>query len=113
MPEALKRSEDNPIRQLRLETWAEMLNLPAALAAPLLDDPVASADLFTRNPLGGNRFTDVAAQTNDLLLGKFSGSDSIISDAVSVFEISVTVPERQKIFDILADPTTGLESHDC
>ena len=37
----------NPIARLRHEIWAELLNLPYPMAAPLLDDPVAAAACST------------------------------------------------------------------
>ncbi len=113
VPETLKVGPDNPIRRLRHELWAEMLNLPHELAAPLLDDPVACTDLFLRNSMSGNRYTEIEAQIDDPLLGSFTGTDTIIMNTLNTFGLVVISSNHKKLFNIIADPTTGLEKHNC
>jgi hypothetical protein len=110
VPERLKGDTANPVRDLRLRLWAEMLDLPERLAAPLLADPVAATALFDRSPLAGNRFTDVTAYPEHVMLG-VNGGDGIVS---TVLELAVGVPlialDHVKLFDGVVDPTSAVET---
>ena len=110
VPEGLKAGADNPVRDLRLRLWAEMLDLPETLAAPLLADPVAATALFDRSPLLGNRYTDLGAYPEHVMFG-LNGGDGIVS---TVLELCVGVPaaavEHRRLFDGVVDPTSALES---
>ena len=83
VPERLKGDPANPVRDLRLRLWAEMLDLPAALAAPLLADPVAATALFDRSPLTGNRYTDALAYPEHVMFGE-NGGDGIVSTVLQL-----------------------------
>jgi phosphatidylserine/phosphatidylglycerophosphate/cardiolipin synthase-like enzyme len=110
VPERLKGDTANPVRDLRLRLWAEMLDLPEDLAAPLLADPVAATALFDRSPLLGNRYTDILAYPEHVMFG-VSGGDGIVS---TVLQIAVGVPllavDHVKLFDGAVDPTSALET---
>jgi phosphatidylserine/phosphatidylglycerophosphate/cardiolipin synthase-like enzyme len=107
MPEALRAASDNPVRDLRVRLWAEMLNLPPALAAPLLADPVAAAALFDRSPLRGNRYTDITGFP-ERAVASASGESilSIILGRLGVLHVSIGWDE---LFDTVIDPTSTLE----
>ena len=99
----------NPIARLRHEIWAELLNLPYPMAAPLLDDPVAAAALFDRLPIHGNRFTPKDAIPQTLSFGTFNGGDSIIALVLQALFSTIVGIDHQAIFEGVADPTTNLE----
>jgi phosphatidylserine/phosphatidylglycerophosphate/cardiolipin synthase-like enzyme len=99
----------NPIARLRHELWAELLNLPYPMAAPLLDDPVAAAALFDRLPIHGNRFTPKDAIPLNLSFGAFNGGDSIIATVLQALFSTIVNLDHQAIFDGVVDPTTPLE----
>ena len=109
VPERLKGEPANPVRDLRLRLWAEMLDLPERLVAPLLTDPAAAAALFDRSPLLGNRYTDIAAYPEHVMLG-VNGGDGIVS---TVLQFAVGAPliaiNHEKLFYGVVDPTSGLE----
>lgn len=113
LPGTLKTSPNNPIRRLRHTLWAEMLDLPPALTAALVDDPVAGAAFFGRNPLAGNRFVDKEAEITNPLLGSFTGGDAIVGTVLQALATTVLAIDHQKLFDIVIDPTTGVESRTC
>jgi phosphatidylserine/phosphatidylglycerophosphate/cardiolipin synthase-like enzyme len=117
MPERLKAKPTadasrthNPIARLRHELWAELLNLPYPMAAPLLDDPVAAAALFDRLPIHGNRFTPKDAIPLNLSFGAFNGGDSIIASVLQALFSIIVNPNHEAIFNGISDPTTHLES---
>jgi phosphatidylserine/phosphatidylglycerophosphate/cardiolipin synthase-like enzyme len=99
----------NPIAQLRHEIWAELLNLPYPMAAPLLDDPVAAASLFDRLPIHGNRFVPLDAMPQDLAFGVFNGGDRIIETVLKAIVSSIVNVDHDAIFKGIVDPTTLLE----
>lgn len=99
----------NPIARLRHEIWAELLNLPYPMAAPLLDDPVAAAALFDRLPIHGNRFTPKDAIPQTLAFGTFNGGDSIIALVLQALFSTIVGMNHTAIFNGVADPTTHLE----
>jgi phosphatidylserine/phosphatidylglycerophosphate/cardiolipin synthase-like enzyme len=99
----------NPIARLRHEIWAELLNLPYPMAAPLLDDPVAAAALFDRLPIHGNRFTPKDAIPQTLAFGTFNGGDSIIALVLQALFSTIVGIDHKAIFEGVADPTTNLE----
>lgn len=109
VPERLKADAANPVRDLRLRLWAEMLDLPERIAAPLLVDPVAATAMFDRSPLLGNRYTDILAYPEHVMFGA-DGGDGIVS---TVLQLGVGVPivaaQHVKLFDGVVDPTSALE----
>ena len=102
----------NPIARLRHELWAEFLNLPYPMAAPLLDDPVAASALFDRLPIHGNRFVPLGAIPQDLSLGVLNGGDSIVGLVLQALFSTIVNMDHQAIFDGVVDPTTQLEPHE-
>jgi hypothetical protein len=107
VPESLKAGVDNPVRDLRLRLWAEMLDLPETVAAPLLADPVAAAALFDRSPLLGNRYTDVAAYPERSVIDA-SGASGKFTMVLKALQLTPAVA-MDKLFDAVIDPTSGLE----
>ena len=109
VPEHLKAGAANPVRDLRLRLWAEMLDLPEPLAAPLLADPVAATALFDRSPLLGNRYVDTGAYPEHVMLSA-NGGDGIVSTALKVAGLTVAAINHVKLFDGVVDPTSELET---
>jgi phosphatidylserine/phosphatidylglycerophosphate/cardiolipin synthase-like enzyme len=109
LPERLKGDPANPVRDLRVRLWAEMLDLPERVAAPLLADPVAATALFDRSPLLGNRYTDIGAYPEHVMFG-VNGGDGIVT---TVLQLGVGAPlvavDHVKLFDAVVDPTSALE----
>ncbi len=57
IPAHLAATRDNPARKLRTALWAEHLGVDPAMGEALLNDPVASYELFRRSRYQGSRFT--------------------------------------------------------
>lgn len=108
IPAGLRDSARNPALALRRQLWAEMLDLPAAMAAPILTDPLASGALFERSPFAGNRFVPLDARTPHVML-QWSTSDGAILDALAGAGFVIGTIEQPTIFTQLVDPTTRLE----
>lgn len=113
VPEALKADAANPVAALRRQLWAEMLDLPLDLAAPLLQDPVAAARLFRRSPLGGNRFADIDATPTILMPGGFAGGDGLVSVIIQAAIAVATGIDHANLFDGVVDPSSAVESRTC
>jgi phosphatidylserine/phosphatidylglycerophosphate/cardiolipin synthase-like enzyme len=109
VPQQLKAAPGNPVASLRRRLWAEMLDLPLATAAPLLEDPRAAARLFDRSPFLGNRFVDLDARPTHLMYDATSG-DGL---ALILFRLAVVdefvIPDHVKLFNGIIDPTSQLE----
>jgi phosphatidylserine/phosphatidylglycerophosphate/cardiolipin synthase-like enzyme len=108
VPEPLRTLPSNPVAALRRRVWAEMLDLPEDLAAPLLQDPVAAAALFTRSPLLGNRYVDIDARPTNLSLNMSLG-DGWVGNAFGVLGFSLQVGYANNLFDTAIDPTSALD----
>jgi phosphatidylserine/phosphatidylglycerophosphate/cardiolipin synthase-like enzyme len=108
VPHGLKGGAENPVRNLRLRLWAEMLDLPETLAAPLLEDPVAATALFDRSPLLGNRYTDIEAYPEHVMFGA-NGGDGIVTALLDLLKIGLVAGHHAMLFDGVVDPTSGLE----
>jgi phosphatidylserine/phosphatidylglycerophosphate/cardiolipin synthase-like enzyme len=114
IPEALRFHAANPIAKLRRQLWAEMLNLPKEMAAPLMSDPLAAAELFSRSPFLGNRFADIEAiPTNLMAMTSFSGGDGLVGALIQLFYTTVASINFQKLFDGVVDPSSSTETLDC
>jgi phosphatidylserine/phosphatidylglycerophosphate/cardiolipin synthase-like enzyme len=109
MPQALRATPNNPVTALRRRLWAEMLDLPAARAGPLLDDPVAAAKLFERSPFFGNRYVDVDAFPNHLLFGATTG-DTLVSTVLQLIVFGIGAVNHARLFDAVVDPSSSIEN---
>ena len=108
VPQRLKASRSNPVAALRRRLWAEMLDLPLALAEPLLEDPIAAAKLFDRSPLQGNRYTDIEAYPTHLMQN-VTGADGIVSTILKTAIGLDVAANLQALYDGVIDPTSALE----
>ena len=110
LPQKLGTAINNPIRDLRMKLWADILNLPRDLATSLLRDPIASAKLFLRTPQQGNRFVDLKGRGPIQLLGSTStsGAQDIIMQSLLLGTI-IPFFTYDKFYKTIVDPTTGLE----
>jgi phosphatidylserine/phosphatidylglycerophosphate/cardiolipin synthase-like enzyme len=109
IPAALRASPRNPAMMLRKKLWAEMLDLPAGLMAPLLTDPLASAPLFDRSPFVGNRYTPLDARPPHLMVSLTTG-DGAIADLLQLLNFSETAANRNRLFMDVIDPASRTES---
>jgi phosphatidylserine/phosphatidylglycerophosphate/cardiolipin synthase-like enzyme len=109
VPQALKAARANPIAALRRRLWAEMLDLPLAIAGPLLEDPIAAARLFERSPLAGNRFTDIEAYPTHLMLDATTG-DGIIGALLKLLVSGFIAVDHVKLYNGIVDPTSSVGS---
>ncbi|MDQ3136265.1 MAG: phospholipase D-like domain-containing protein [Gemmatimonadota bacterium] len=105
LPEALRTGRANPIAALRRRLWAEMLDLPLAVAEPLLEEPVAASALFERSFFAGNRFAPIEALPRHLILGL--GPGSWFTLAMSTLVATLGAVEGRNVFDTIADPTSS------
>ena len=105
IPEGLRTSARNPALALRRQLWAEMLDLPADLAAPLLTDPLAAARLFARSPFAGNRHVPLDAQPPNLMLG-YAPGDGAIADVIKGLGYIIEATSWSTIFTQVVDPTS-------
>ena len=108
MPAALRASPRNPALSLRRRLWAEMLDLPAAMVAPLLGDPLASAPLFERSPFAGNRFLPLDAQPPHLMLG-WSTGDGAFMTILQALGFAVVAAYQPTIYTQIVDPGSRTE----
>ncbi len=109
MPEALKANPANPVAALRRRLWAEMLDLPAEMAAGILEDPVASSKLFERSSLLGNRYLDIDAYPNHLMFGASTG-DGLVGTLLQGFVLGLVTVDHPKLFDAVVDPSSDVEN---
>jgi phosphatidylserine/phosphatidylglycerophosphate/cardiolipin synthase-like enzyme len=102
----------NPIAALRRQLWAEMMNLPAEMAGPLLEDPLAAAQLFGRSPFAGNRFVEYNAAPVNLMPGGVKTGTDMVSALGSLIFLGnllasyIAVEDQVKIFETAVDPTS-------
>jgi PLD-like domain len=109
IPEALKAAAGNPIAALRRRLWAEMLDLPAAMAGPILEDPIAASRLFRRSPRTGNRYVDSEAYPATLFLGATTG-DALVTTLLQGFVFGVGAINHVRLFDAVTDPSSRTET---
>jgi hypothetical protein len=105
MPQALKAAAANPVAALRRRLWAEMLNLPAEMAAPLLEDPLAAAKLFDRSPFAGNRYVEIDAAPVHVMWGATTG-DGIVGNVLQAAGFTVVGLNHVELFNTVVDPTS-------
>jgi phosphatidylserine/phosphatidylglycerophosphate/cardiolipin synthase-like enzyme len=103
--EGLRTSPRNPALALRRQLWAEMLDLPADLAAPLLTDPIAAAQLFARSPFAGNRHMPLDAQPPNLMRS-YAPGDGGVADVLTGLGFIFTALNWPTIFTQVVDPTS-------
>ena len=109
LPQSLRSMPSNPVALLRRALWADLLDIPSALAGPLMADPLAAANLFKRSPFLGNRFTDVDAIPSHILFGAKTG-DSLISTLLQGFVFGVGAIDHTRLFDAIVDPSSSVEN---
>ncbi len=110
IPGGLRNGAENPVRDLRLRLWADMLNLPREMAGGLLRDPIAAAELFTRSPQYGNRFVNLVDKPPLALFGPSAGTSSfpmILTSLAAIFVASDLTYD--KFYETLVDPASGLK----
>lgn len=111
VPQGLRTNPTNPILNLRMELWADMLNLPRSNSKSILMDPVAATDLFSRPFEEGNRMIDLLNSdpadllTADLAIG---GWGDFLLNALF---LTAALPDFtfEKFFNAVVDPTTDLD----
>jgi phosphatidylserine/phosphatidylglycerophosphate/cardiolipin synthase-like enzyme len=104
LPQRLRAGGPNPIADLRRRLWAEWLDLPEAIAGPLLVDPVGASALFDRPLLAGTRHIpfDVGQPHAP------SAVNGTMGLLVAAIAPALAVPGNlQSFYDIVVDPTTG------
>jgi hypothetical protein len=109
IPDGLRASPRNPALLLRRQLWAEMLDLPADMAAPLLTDPIAAAKLFDRSPFAGNRFVPLDAQPPHLMLG-YTTSDGALGDIIQGLGFAIVAANWPTLFAQVIDPSSRVET---
>jgi hypothetical protein len=86
-----------------------MFDIPLDIADPLLQDPLASAALFDRSPLAGNRYTDIEAYPTHLMQGVTGGDGLFLTLLETIGGVAVFSSSVQDIYDGIVDPTSALE----
>ena len=109
VPQALRFDPANPVPALRARLWAEMLDLPHDLAAPLLADPLAALDLFDRSPFAGNRFAPLSAYPEQLMFGASTG-DGVAGLLLQLGAAASVAANHRKLFDAAIDPSSATEN---
>lgn len=82
-----------------------MFDLPADLAAPLLTDPIAAAQLFGRSPFAGNRYMPLDAQPPNLMLS-YTPGDGGAADVLTGLGFVLEAMNWSTIFTQIVDPTS-------
>ena len=109
VPHALRFDPANPIPAMRASLWAEMLDLPRDLAAPLLTDPVEAVGLFDRSPFAGNRFTPLSAYPEELMFGASTG-DGLGGLLLQLGAAVSVAANHRRLFDAAIDPSSATET---
>lgn len=104
VPQSLKTAATNPIAALRRKLWAEMLNLPAGMSEPLLEDPQAGANLFNRSSFSGNRYVDIDSYPSHLMLGATLSAD-VIPTLLHATGFTIAAAQHIRLFETVVDPT--------
>ena len=117
--ELVAGSDDNWIRDLRVDLWAEHLGLTPEYAHAALRDPATALSLFDRKFTVGNRFTAFEAQpyATDLSLAtefidttSGLGGVGVVGTFVGGIAAAMAGLESGPIFDTFIDPSSGLEA---
>jgi hypothetical protein len=110
VPQALRTSADNPVRALRKQLWAEMLDIPLSIADPLLEDPVASSALFDRSYFLGNRYVEAEAFPKHVMIHNFAGGDGLVGTIFQHLGVALALaPSQTAIFNTVVDPSSSLD----
>jgi phosphatidylserine/phosphatidylglycerophosphate/cardiolipin synthase-like enzyme len=108
VPEAL-RGGSNPVRALRKQLWADMLDLPPSIVDPLLDDPLSASALFDRSWFYGNRYVPLDAQPSHPMGLDFAPGDGWVGFVLGALGFTLAGLVHEELFDAVADPTTSLD----
>jgi len=108
IPQSLRLSPTNPAFQMRRKIWAEMVDLPPEMIAPLLTDPLAAGRLFDRSPFAGNRYTPIDARPPHLMLSYTTG-DGAIADLIQLLGFTVQANHISALYTTVVDPHSRLE----
>jgi len=111
IPQNLKNGLNNPVRDLRIKLWADMLNLPRDMAGGILRDPIAAAELFNRTPQQGNRVVNLVGRPPMMVFGPTPGTSVFKMILLSLGTIA-TLPDLtyDKFYKTVVDPASGLKS---
>lgn len=108
LPQSLRYDAGNPVAALRCRLWAELLDLPAAMAQPLLRDPLAASKLFERSYFQGNRFVPIDASPTHSMWG-MGGGEAIVGFLVTQAINSIVIASHTDLYDAAVDPTSNLD----
>jgi phosphatidylserine/phosphatidylglycerophosphate/cardiolipin synthase-like enzyme len=111
VPEGLRASPDNPVRALRKQLWAEVLDLPPGIGDPLLEDPIAASALFERSYFLGNRYVEAEAFPKHVMIHNFAGGDGLVGTILNHLGIALLAGSQLPLFDTVVDPSSGLDPH--
>ncbi|MGE0398274.1 MAG: phospholipase D-like domain-containing protein [Kofleriaceae bacterium] len=108
VPMELRRTSANLARKFRIAAWADHLDLPPAIAAPLLHDPIRGSELFLREYERGNRATEIdLVGLANVVPGLLTmPTSSFFLNMLSIFGVSVLASNDEALWNTLADPTT-------
>ncbi|MEO6443969.1 MAG: phospholipase D-like domain-containing protein [Gemmatimonadaceae bacterium] len=118
MRDTIADGDDNWIRNLRVDLWAEHLGVTEAYGRVALRDPVASLPLFDRKFTTGNRFPPVDAQpysTDFALATEFIDTTSAIGGVAMIGTLVAGIgtmlagSDSDAIFDTVVDPGSQVE----
>ena len=111
VPEALRAGPDNPVRTLRKELWAELLDLPLAIADPLLEDPIAASALLERSYFLGNRYVEAEAFPKHVMIRNFAGGDGLVGAILNHLGFALLATSQLPLFNTVVDPSSSLDPH--
>ncbi|MGE3767825.1 MAG: hypothetical protein AB7L94_36560, partial [Kofleriaceae bacterium] len=108
VPMELRRTSANLARKFRIAAWADHLDLPPAIAAPLLHGPIRGSELFLREYERGNRATEIdLVGLANVVPGLLTmPTSSFFLNMLSIFGVSVLASNDEALWNTLADPTT-------
>ncbi|MEM9187561.1 MAG: hypothetical protein AAGF12_00195 [Myxococcota bacterium] len=118
MPDRLRFTPNNWIRDLRTRLWSEALHIPEAVGRVLFRDPLHAIPWFERSRKKGNRFIDFATEATYPELFSGGGTSGPFLDveglglgtaALSLVAAMILAAEEDAVFDIISDPSSYAE----